>query len=430
LCSGLSENEIIYICLTENYCVVSLDVKKIRKDFPILNKMVYDKPLIYFDNAATTQKPKQIIDEIGKIYSEENSNIHRGVHYLSDRLTSRFEDARKTVRKFINAEHDCEIIFTAGTTHSINAVAFSYGERFITQGDEIIVSTLEHHANIVPWQLLCERKGAILKVIPVNDKGELIIDEFKNLISEKTKLVAVNQVSNAIGTINDVKKIIDIAHKNNTKVLIDGAQSVQHEKVDVQYLNCDFFVFSGHKVYAPNGIGVLYGKKDLLNEMPPYQSGGEMIDKVSFEKTSFNELPFKFEAGTPNYVGAIGLAKAIDYISDLGLDNIYKYESELLTYATEKIGSIDGVRIIGTSNQKISVLSFVIDNIHYYDAGMVLDKVGIAVRTGHHCAQPLMDRFNIDGTIRASFAFYNTKEEIDKFYNALLKIKLMFGQLD
>ena len=405
---------------------MSLNINKIRNDFPILSQKVYNKPLIYFDNAATTQKPKQVIDEITKIYSEQNSNIHRGVHFLSDSLTSRFEDARKTVRKFINAKFDREIIFTSGTTHSINAVAFSFGEKFIRKNDEIIVSTLEHHANIVPWQLLCERKGAVLKVIPVNDKGELILDELENLLSPKTKLLAVNQVSNAIGTINEVKKIIEIAHKNNTAVLIDGAQSIQHEQVDVQELDCDFFVFSGHKIYGPNGIGVLYGKEKWLNEMPPYQSGGEMIDKVSFEKTTFNELPFKFEAGTPNYVGAIGLANAIDYVSELGLDNILKYESELLNYATEKIKNIDGLKIIGTAENKISVLSFIFDNIHYYDAGMVLDKMGIAVRTGHHCAEPIMNRFNIDGTIRASFAFYNTKDEIDKLYDALLKVKQMF----
>lgn len=409
---------------------MSIEINKIRKDFPILDIKVYDKPLIYFDNGATTQKPNQVIDEITKIYSEENSNIHRGVHYLSDRLTFKFEEARKTVKSFINAESESEIIFTSGTTHSINAVAFSYGESFINAGDEIIVSTLEHHANIVPWQLLCKRKGASIKVIPINDKGELLIDELEDLLTEKTKLVAVNQVSNAIGTINDVKKIIEIAHKNNTHVLVDGAQSIQHESVDVQDLDCDFFAFSGHKIYGPNGIGVLYGKKDLLNQMPPYQSGGEMIDKVSFEETTFNELPFKFEAGTPNYVGAIGLAAAINYVSEIGLDNIAAYEKELLTYATEKLKSIDGVRIIGTADKKISVLSFIIDNIHYYDAGMVFDKLGIAVRTGHHCAEPVMSRFNIDGTIRASFAFYNTKDEIDKFCDALLKVKEMFGELN
>ncbi|MEA3317129.1 MAG: cysteine desulfurase [Bacteroidota bacterium] len=409
---------------------MSIEINKIRKDFPILDIKVYDKPLIYFDNGATTQKPNQVIDEITKIYSEENSNIHRGVHYLSDRLTFKFEEARKTVKSFINAESESEIIFTSGTTHSINAVAFSYGESFINAGDEIIVSTLEHHANIVPWQLLCKRKGASIKVIPINDKGELLIDELEDLLTEKTKLVAVNQVSNAIGTINDVKKIIEIAHKNNTHVLVDGAQSIQHESVDVQDLDCDFFAFSGHKIYGPNGIGVLYGKKDLLNQMPPYQSGGEMIDKVSFEETTFNELPFKFEAGTPNYVGAIGLAAAINYVSEIGLDNIAAYEKELLTYATEKLKSIDGVRIIGTAEKKISVLSFIIDNIHYYDAGMVFDKLGIAVRTGHHCAEPVMSRFNIDGTIRASFAFYNTKDEIDKFCDALLKVKEMFGELN
>ncbi len=405
----------------------NLDIQKIRKDFPILNQQIYNKPLVYFDNGATTQKPQVVIDEESKIYSQENSNIHRGVHYLSEQLTQRYEDARKTVQKFINAPHDHEVILTSGTTESINTIAYSFGERYVNEGDEIIISTLEHHANIVPWQMLCERKKAVLKVIPINDKGELLLDEYQKLLSPKTKIVAVNQVSNALGTVNDVKKIIEIAHKNNTPVLIDGAQSVQHNVVDVQDLDCDFFVFSGHKLYGPNGIGVIYGKEKFLNEMPPYMTGGEMIKKVTFEKTTFNELPFKFEAGTPNYVAAIGLATAIDYIQELGLENIAAYEKELLDYATEKLESIEGLRIIGTAANKVCAISFILENIHHFDAGMVIDKMGIAVRTGHHCAEPLMDRFNIEGTLRASFAFYNTKEEIDKLYDAILTVKQMFG---
>ena len=406
---------------------MSLDIQNIRNDFPILNQQVYNKPLVYFDNGATTQKPQVVIDEELKIYAEQNSNIHRGVHYLSEQLTQRYEDARKVVQDFINAKYNHEIIFTSGTTQSINTIAFSFGEKFINEGDEIIISTLEHHANIVPWQMLCERKKAALKVIPVNEKGELLLDEYQNLITDKTRIVAVNQVSNALGTVNDVKKIIEIAHDNDIPVLIDGAQSIQHGKVDVQELDCDFFAFSGHKIYGPNGIGILYGKEKWLNEMPPFMTGGDMIKKVTFEKTTFNELPFKFEAGTPNYVAAIGLATAIKYITDLGLENIASYEKELLDYATDKIKSIDGLRIIGTSENKVSVVSFILDNIHHYDAGMVIDKMGVAVRTGHHCAEPIMHRFNIEGTIRASFSFYNTKEEINKLYEAILTVKQMFG---
>ncbi|MFC2151486.1 SufS family cysteine desulfurase [Bacteroidota bacterium] len=407
--------------------MLSLDIQKIRKDFPILNQKIYNKPLVYFDNGATTQKPQVVIDEEIKIYSHENSNIHRGAHYLSEQLTQRYEDARKVVQKFINAAHDYEVIFTSGATESINTVAFSFGDKYVNEGDEIIISTLEHHANIVPWQMLCERKNAILRVIPINEKGELLLDEYEKLISPKTKIVAVNQVSNALGTVNDIKKIIEIAHENSTPVLIDGAQRVQHGKVDIQELDCDFYVFSGHKVYGPNGIGVLYGKEKWLNEMPPFMTGGEMIKKVTFEKTTFNELPFKFEAGTPNYVAAIGLATAIEYIQNLGLENIAQYEKDLLDYATKRLESIKGLKIIGTAENKISVISFNLDNIHHYDAGMVIDKMGIAVRTGHHCAEPLMDWFNIEGTIRASFAFYNTKEEIDKLYEAILTVKQMFS---
>ncbi|MGE0088472.1 MAG: aminotransferase class V-fold PLP-dependent enzyme [Bacteroidales bacterium] len=406
---------------------MSLDIQNIRNDFPILKQEIYGKPLVYFDNGATTQKPQVVIDEINKIYSHENSNIHRGVHYLSEQLTQRFEGARKVIQEFINAKFEYEVIFTSGTTQSINTVAYSFGERFVNEEDEIIISTLEHHSNIVPWQLLCERKKARLKVIPINNDGELIIEEFEKLITSKTKIVAVNQVSNALGTINDVKKIIDISHAHNIPVLIDGAQSIQHGQTDVQSLDCDFFAFSGHKFYGPTGIGVLYGKEKWLNKMPPFLSGGEMIKKVSFEKTSFNELPFKFEAGTPNYVGAIGMAKAIEYIQSVGIENIAAYEKELLNYATEKLKSIPGLRIIGTSKNKVSLISFILENIHHYDAGMVIDKMGIAVRTGHHCAEPVMRRFNIEGTLRASFSFYNTKNEIDQLYNAILKVKQMFG---
>lgn len=406
---------------------MSLDIKKIRNDFPILSQQVYKKPLVYFDNGATTQKPQVVIDEELKIYTQENSNIHRGVHYLSEQLTQRFEDARKVVQNFINAPHDHEIIFTSGTTESINTVAFSFGEKYIHEGDEIIISTLEHHANIVPWQMLRERKKAVLKVIPINEKGELLLDEYEKLITDKTKIIAVNHVSNALGTVNDVKRIIEIAHQHDIPVLIDGAQSVQHGKVDVQELDCDFFVFSGHKIYGPNGIGVLYGKEKWLNQMPPFMTGGEMIKKVTFEKTTFNELPFKFEAGTPNYVAAIGLAKAIEYIQNVGIENIVVYEKELLEYATQKLEAIEGLKIVGTAKEKVSVISFNLENIHHYDAGMVIDKMGIAVRTGHHCAEPLMHRFNVEGTIRASFSFYNTKEEVDKLCDAILTVKQMFG---
>jgi len=406
---------------------LSLNIHKIRNDFPILNQEIYGKPLVYFDNGATTQKPRIVIDEELKIYLHENSNIHRGVHYLSEQLTQRFEDARKVVQNFIQAKSEHEILFTSGTTQSINTVAYSFGERFVFEDDEIIISSLEHHSNIVPWQLLCERKKAKLKIIPVNDEGELLIDELQKLISPKTKIISVTQVSNALGSVIDVKKIIEIAHNHNIPVLIDGAQSIQHGRVDVQDLDCDFFVFSGHKLYGPTGIGVLYGKEKWLNKMPPFLSGGEMIKKVTFDKTTFNELPFKFEAGTPNYVGAIGLAKAIEYIQSTGIEEISAYEKELLTYATEKLNSIKGLKIIGTSGKKVSLISFILENIHHYDAGMIIDKMGIAVRTGHHCAEPVMQRFGIEGTIRASFSFYNTKEEIDKLYYALLTVKQMFG---
>jgi len=405
----------------------NFDIARIRKDFPILNQKVHDKPLVYLDNAATTQKPKRVIDKVNEIYSLKNSNIHRGVHYLSNLLTEEYENSREVVRRFINAKEKHEVIFTSGTTHSINTVAFSFGERYVHEGDEIIISEMEHHANIVPWQMLCERKNAHLKVIPINDKGELLLDKFDELLSEKTRIIAVNHVSNTLGTINDIQTIIRKAHEKDIPVLIDGAQSIQHEKVDVQALDCDFYVFSGHKVYGPNGSGVLYGKEKWLEKMPPYQTGGEMIQNVSFEKTTFNELPFKFEAGTPNYVGAIGTAEALKYMEDIGFDAILNHEHELLNYATKKLKSIDGLKIYGEADHKISVISFLIDNIHHYDAGMVLDKLGIAVRTGHHCTEPVIKHFNIDGTVRASFAIYSTKEEVDALYDGLMKVKQMFG---
>src|SRR6056297_4212416 len=407
---------------TTNY-----NINKIRADFPILSREVYEKPLIYFDNAATTQKPRQVIDRVHRVYSLENSNIHRGVHYLSNQLTEAHEKARETIQKFINASHSHEIIFTGGTTDSINLVTFTFGEKFVKEGDEIIISEMEHHANIVPWQMLCERKKAKLRIIPMNEKGELLIEEYKKLLSDKTRLISVNQVSNTLGTINDIRQIIKIAHQRDIPVLIDGAQSIQHTKVDVQELDCDFFAFSGHKIYGPTGIGVLYGKEKWLNEMPPFRTGGEMIQNVSFEKTTFNELPFKFEAGTPNYTGAIGMAEAINYVSELGIEDIAACEHQLLEYGTKRMQEIDGLQIIGTAEKKASVISFVMEGVHHYDAGMILDKLGIAVRTGHHCAEPVMTRFGIEGTIRASFAFYNTKEEIDTLIDGLQRVKTMLG---
>lgn len=404
-----------------------LDISAIRKDFPILEQKIYGKPLAYFDNAATTHKPNQVVEEVAHMYKFENSNIHRGVHYLSEQLTQRYEAARESVQQFIGAAQKEEVIFTKGTTESINLVASSFGEKFVQQGDEILITEMEHHANIVPWQMLCERKGATLKVLPVNEHGDLLLDKLDNYLSTKTKLVAVTHISNALGTVNDVELIIEKAHAQDIPVLIDGAQSVQHEPIDVQAMDCDFFVFSGHKLYGPTGIGVLYGKYKWLEQMPPYQTGGEMIQKVSFEKTTFNEVPFRFEAGTPNMAGAIGLAKAIEYVQAIGLESIAEYEEQLLSYATKKMEAMEGVRIIGTARKKVSVLSFVFNNIHHLDAGMILDKMGIAVRTGHHCAEPIMHIMGVDGTIRASFSFYNTFEEIDRLFEGLEKVQQMFG---
>ena len=404
-----------------------LDVTKIRNDFPILNQKIYGKPLIYFDNAATTQKPRVVIDTINKLLSEYNSNVHRGVHYLSDQMTQMYESARKKVQDYLNAQANQEIIFTKGTTDSINAVAYSFGEAYVKENDEIIVSEMEHHSNIVPWQIMTKRKGAKLRVIPINDKGELLLDEYKKLINSKTKLVAIVHVSNSLGTINSVKEIVAIAHKNNIPVLIDGTQAIQHQSIDVQDIDCDFYVFSGHKIYGPTGIGVLYGKECWLNEMPPYQSGGDMIDRVTFEKTTYAELPAKFEAGTPNYIGAIGLGIALDYLMSIGLANIQNYEKKLLEYGTNKLKEIDGLKIYGTAKSKTCIFSFLLNNIPPYDIGIILDKMGIAVRTGHHCTQPLWDHYKVEGTVRASLAFYNTFAEIDYFCEALKKIKEMFS---
>jgi cysteine desulfurase/selenocysteine lyase len=403
------------------------NISQIRTDFPLLSQKIYGKQLVYFDNGATTQKPQCVLDAVNDVYQRYNANIHRGVHALSDQSSAAYEAARETVRSFINADKREEVVFTSGTTGSINAIAFSFGERFIKAGDEIIISHLEHHANIVPWQMMCQRKKAFLKVIPVNDDGEIIFEEYLNLISNKTKLVSVSQVSNALGTILPIRKIIEAAHSADIPVLIDGAQGIQHGIVNVKKMNCDFYVFSGHKIYGPTGIGVLYGKEKYLDELPPYQGGGDMVDKVTFEKTTYNELPFKFEAGTMNYPGAIGLGKALEYVNNLGRDNITEAERVLLKYATEKLSCINGLKIYGTSENKISTISFLIDNIHQYDAGMILDKMGIAVRTGTHCAQPIMDRFGIDGTIRASLCFYNTLEEIDILIDGINKVIEMFS---
>ena len=392
----------------------------------MLSQKVYGKQLVYFDNGATTQKPKCVIDVVDDVYLRYNANIHRGVHALSDMSSAAFESARETVRSFINAPKREEIIFTSGATGSINTIAFSFGERYIRPGDEIIISQLEHHANIVPWQMMCERKRATLRVIPVDDNGEIIIKEYLKMISQKTKLVSVSQVSNALGIVLPVRKIIEAAHAADIPVLIDGAQGIQHGTVDVRKMDCDFYVFSGHKIYGPAGIGVIYGKEKYLDELPPYQGGGDMVDKVTFEKTTYNELPYKFEAGTMNYPGAIGLGKALEYVESIGREDIADSERVLLNYATDKLTGIKGVRIYGNSANKISIISFLIENIHQYDAGMILDKMGIAVRTGTHCAQPIMDRFGVDGTIRASMCFYNTKEEIDILEEGIYKVIEMF----
>ncbi|MEI7508521.1 MAG: cysteine desulfurase [Flavobacterium sp.] len=403
-----------------------LDLQKIRADFPILSQKVNGKPLVYFDNGATSQKPKVVIDAITKYYGEINANIHRGVHTLSQLATDAYEVSRGKIQQHINAKFSHEVIFTSGTTHAINAVANGFAS-LLKVGDEVLVSALEHHSNIVPWQMLCERTGATLKVIPMNEKGELILSEFDRLLSEKTKIVSVNHISNALGTINPIEYMIEKAHQVDAAILIDGAQAVPHLKPDVQSLDCDFYVFSGHKICGPTGVGILYGKEEWLRKLPPYQGGGEMIATVSFEKTTYADLPHKFEAGTPNIEGGIVLGTAIDYLNEIGFDNIAEYEHELLDYATAKLLEIDGLKIFGTAKEKTSVISFNIEGIHPYDIGTIIDKLGIAVRTGHHCAQPIMDFYQIPGTIRASFAFYNTKAEIDIFVEAVQKAKMMLS---
>jgi len=402
-------------------------LQHIRADFPILTEKIYNKDLIYFDNAATTQKPRCVVERIENGYYHLNANIHRGVHYLSQKATEAHEAARTTVAEFLHAAKREEILFTRGTTEAINLVATSFGEAFCKTGDEIIVSVMEHHSNIVPWQMLCERKGMKLRVIPMNERGELDLNVYESLLNERTRIVSIAHVSNVLGTINPIKEIIQIAHSHTIPVLVDGAQAVPHIAVNVVEFDADFYVFSGHKIYGPTGIGVLYGKEKWLNAMPPYQGGGEMIATVTFEKTTYNELPFKFEAGTPDYIGSTALAEALRYVQEIGLDKIAEHEHELLTYCTEKLMEIKGMRIIGTAKEKSSVISFLVGNIHPYDIGMLLDKLGIAVRTGHHCAQPLIDSLGIPGTVRASFAFYNTKEEIDVFIDALKRVVKMLS---
>jgi cysteine desulfurase/selenocysteine lyase len=403
------------------------DVKKIRNDFPILHQIINGKPLVYLDNAATSQKPKNVLDAIEKYYREYNSNIHRGVHTLSENATEAYELARLKIKNFINARSNKEVIFVRGATEAINLVAQSFGRNSLNENDEIIITELEHHANIVPWQLLSEQTGATLKFIPINDNGELIIEEYEKLLSKNTKIVAVGHISNALGTINPIKTIIDMAHEYGAKVLIDGAQATSHTSVDVQKLDCDFYAFSGHKVFAPTGVGVLYGKEALLEEMPPYQGGGDMIKMVTMMKTQYNDLPYKFEAGTPNISGTIGLGAAIDYVNEIGLENISQYENELLSYANQLASEITGLKFIGTAKQKTSILSFTLKGIHPHDIGTILNNEGIAIRTGHHCAMPVMERFKIPATSRASFAFYNTHEEIDVLIKAIDKCKKVFN---
>lgn len=402
------------------------DISQIRADFPILSRTVYGKPLVYLDNGATTQKPRCVVESITDEYYSVNANVHRGVHFLSQQATNLHEASRETVRKFINARSTSEIVFTRGTTESINLVASTFADSQMQPGDEVIVSVMEHHSNIVSWQLQAARKGIVLKVIPMNDRGELLLDEYEKLFSPRTRIVSVAHVSNVLGTINPVSEIIRIAHAHDVPVLIDGAQSIPHIPVDVQALDADFYVFSGHKVYGPTGIGVLYGKENWLDKLPPYQGGGEMIKNVSFEKTTFNDLPFKFEAGTPDYIGSTALAKALDYVSAIGMEHIEAYEHDLTQYAMKQLKEIPGMRIFGEAEQKSSVISFLVGNIHHFDMGTLLDRLGIAVRTGHHCAEPLMHRMGIEGTVRASFALYNTKEEIDQLVAGIERVAKMF----
>ncbi|MDX2188272.1 MAG: cysteine desulfurase [Bacteroidota bacterium] len=411
--------------MTDLQTITDFDVLKVRKDFPILNQLVHGKHLVYFDNAATTQKPQVVIDAISNYYNTTNANIHRGLHSLADKATLLFEDTRKAIREFINSESEEQIIFTRGVTEGINLVAQSYGRTYLKSGDEVIISTMEHHSNIVPWQMICEEKGAVLKIIPINDAGEIIYEEYLKLLSEKTKIVAIVHVSNALGTINPIKEIIADAHKFGAVVLVDGAQAASHMNIDVQNLSADFYVLSGHKFYGPTGIGALYGKRVLLEKMPPYMGGGEMIKEVTFAKTTYNDLPYKFEAGTPNIADTIALNVSLKYIKAIGKEAIAAHEDALLAYCVEKLNEIDGIKLYGTSKNKVSVQSFLIEGIHPQDVGIILDSEGIAVRTGHHCTQPLMQRFGIPGTVRASFAMYNTFEEVDKLISGIQKARRM-----
>ena len=406
--------------------MIPFNIQKIRADFPILNREVYGKQLVYLDNAATTQKPQAVIDALVNYYTQDNSNIHRGVHYLSQVATAAYESARENVQSYINANEKHEVVFTKGTTDALNLMAHSFGEKFIHEGDEIIISALEHHSNLVPWQVLCKRKQAKLRIVPVNDKGEFIFSEYEKMISNKTKLVSVAHVSNALGSINPIKEIIQKAHENDIPVLIDGAQGLTHTAIDVQALDCDFYAFSGHKFYAPMGVGVLYGKERYLEEMLPYQLGGEMVDQVGYENTTYNDLPFKFEAGTPNVEAVIGLNAALNYVKNIGIEQIAKHEDGLLKYATSELKKIEGIRLIGEADEKAGVVSFLIGDIHPLDAGTIIDHFGVAIRTGHHCAQPIIDHFKIPGTIRASFAMYNEMEEIDLLIKAVKQAKKMF----
>ena len=405
----------------------TLDLAQIRADFPILDQLVNGRPLVYFDNAATTQKPRAVLDALAHYYEHDNANIHRGIHALAERATSAFEATRRAVQSFMNAREAEEIIFTYGTTDGINLIASTYGRTFLGEGDEILISTMEHHSNIVPWQMLCEERGCVLKVIPINDEGELLLDEYEKLLTERTKIVSVVHVSNALGTINPVELLIEKAHAVGAVVLIDGAQATTHLDIDVQALDCDFYVFSAHKLFGPTGMGVLYGKRALLEAMPPWRGGGEMIKEVTFERTTYNEIPYKFEAGTPNIADVIAVKAAIEFVNTLGKEAIAAHEHELLTYATDALQSIDGLRIIGQAKEKVSVISFVLDGIHHEDTGVILDQQGIAVRTGHHCCQPLMRRLGVAGTTRASFSVYNTTEEIDRLVKGLQRVKTMMA---
>lgn len=406
---------------------MGFDVNLIRKSFPSLHQTIFGHPLVYLDNAATTQKPQVVIDAISEYYSTINSNVHRGVHYLSQKATDAFEDARNHVCRYLNARHSHEIIFTRGATEAINLVASSFGKKYIQKGDEVIITALEHHANIVPWQTLCEERQAKLRVIPIEDRGELQLADLDAMMNDHTRIISVGHISNALGIINPIREIITKAHDRGIPVMIDGAQGIVHKKVNVQELDCDFYCFSGHKFYGPMGVGILYGKEEILNEMPPYQTGGEMIKTVTFEKTTFNDLPFKFESGTPNVADVIGFRKALEFTESIGMDTIEAYENELLEYATNRLQKIPGITIFGEKSERAGVVSFILDGIHPYDAGTIIDKFGIAVRTGNHCAQPVMDRLNISGTLRASFAFYNTREEVDALAEAVMKVQQMLG---